>query len=88
MTMCLFMLIKCVQVEWKDPNEPERGFHYLYLTDKDYKAICKRAEAPWLKAQPVTACGQALLPSATVALWSCCNIPAIMKYCTYGADSV
>ena len=30
---------QALRVEWKDPHEPQKGFHYLYLTDEDYQSI-------------------------------------------------
>lgn len=28
-----------LRVEWKDAAEPQKGFHYLYLSDEDYHSI-------------------------------------------------
>ena len=41
------------QVHWNNPQDPSKGFKYLYLTDKDYQAIWSTAERPWIKAKPV-----------------------------------
>lgn len=30
---------QALRVEWKDPAEPQKGFHYLYLTEEDYQSI-------------------------------------------------
>ena len=30
---------QALRVEWKDTAEPQKGFHYLYLTDEDYQSI-------------------------------------------------
>ena len=30
---------QALRVEWKDAAEPQKGFHYLYLTDEDYQSI-------------------------------------------------
>ena len=30
---------QCLQVEWHNPEEPQKGFKYLYLSDEDYHSI-------------------------------------------------
>ena len=30
---------QCLQVEWHNPAEPQKGFKYLYLSDEDYHSI-------------------------------------------------
>lgn len=44
-----------MQVEWNDPEDPTKGFQYLYLSDADYQSIMDRAEgAAALEAVAVT----------------------------------
>ena len=65
-----------MQVEWNDPEDPSKGFQYLYLTASDYQAIWKGAEQPWIKARPVMVGG--MIPCcASVALYGqFCNASA------------
>lgn len=48
---------QCLQVEWTNPDEPSKGFEYLYLSPEDYNSISKRAAAagtgPALLAQKI-----------------------------------
>ena len=30
---------QCLKVEWHNPEEPQKGFKYLYLSDDDYHSI-------------------------------------------------
>lgn len=42
-----------MQVEWNNPEDPSRGFQYLYLSDADYRDIAERAERLPFKATRV-----------------------------------
>jgi hypothetical protein len=33
----------CLQVEWQSPDDPTRGFRYLYLTPEDHASLTARA---------------------------------------------
>ena len=66
------MLIPCggaLQVEWNNPADPNKGFKYLYLTDKDYQAIWKGADHPWIKAKPVMVQGAQSNSLSCCAAW-------------------
>ena len=67
-----------MQVEWNNPKEPQKGFQYLYLTDADYQAISAKSPGLLVKANAVTAHGDAsppdsaqleILPSKSVWSW-------------------
>ncbi len=30
---------QCLRVEWQNPEEPQKGFKYLYLSETDYHSI-------------------------------------------------
>ena len=48
---------QCLRVAWTNPEEPSKGFKYLYLSPEDYSNITQRAESagngPALKARSV-----------------------------------
>ena len=47
-----------VQVEWNNPEDPSRGFQYLYLSNADYQSIVERAEHLAVKCTLVSAKGE------------------------------
>lgn len=42
---------QALKVAWKDAAEPQKGFHYLYLTDADYRSITGMAEPVLVSAK-------------------------------------
>ncbi|KAK9805253.1 hypothetical protein WJX72_008860 [[Myrmecia] bisecta] len=42
---------QCIQVEWINPDDPTKGFQYLYLSDADYQRLTQGTLT--LKAEPV-----------------------------------
>ena len=52
-------MAKCVlQIQWNNPEDPAKGFQYLYLSNADYQSIAARSLAPALKANPITVNGK------------------------------
>ena len=53
---------QCIKVAWTNPEEPSKGFKYLYLTPEDHASISKRAAAagsgPAYKAKQVVERGE------------------------------
>lgn len=49
----------CVmQVEWADPEDPTKGFKYLYLKDDDYQRLWRRADRSVVKASSLRVDGE------------------------------
>ncbi|KAG2488653.1 hypothetical protein HYH03_012820 [Edaphochlamys debaryana] len=45
----------CLQVHWRDPAQPEAGWEYLYLTERDYLRLTQNTPvgaAPCVRAEP------------------------------------
>ena len=46
-----------MQVQWNNPQDPSKGFEYLFLSDADYQAINSRSLNLVVKGNPITAHG-------------------------------
>lgn len=44
-------ILSLFKIAWEDPNDPERGFKYLYLTSEDYKQIANCSKEPIVQAE-------------------------------------
>jgi hypothetical protein len=49
-----------LQVEWNNPEDPTKGFKYIYLAEDDYKLITMRAPTA-LSAAAITENGESLM---------------------------
>lgn len=58
----------CLQVEWNNPQEPAKGFQYLYLVDSDYNLITQASPDLLIKASPLTVQGKEILPASRPSL--------------------
>ena len=57
-----------VQVEWNSPEEPQKGFKYVYLTAADYHSICDRTHETILRAKPISVNGESNWQCMTIIL--------------------
>ena len=61
--------LKPLQVEWNNPQEPLKGFQYLYLVDEDYQSIISHSPDLLVKATPLTVGGNSM---TQISRW--CNV--------------
>lgn len=56
-----------LQIEWNIPDDPAKGFRYIWLSEVDYQAVTSHTRNPIIKAHAISTESGAL-PSCCVRL--------------------